>query len=717
MEGNILRKRKSHTKLIVALLICVYLFATAWIGYLTVGYTRTNGLSISSLRYTDYIHIISKMFSFKYAGASWSAFVSGFKEYFVSTLYFQVVAMLCIIYFSLPRWRNPWKNVEYGSERWGTEEQKKGFADPSGVPVADNFFLPVSTKPYKRVPQTPPPNHHIAVSGNSGAGKTFQFIAPQVICCLQNGDNICLTDPKGETARNSIKLAEMLGYDVKVLNFYDVTASNSYNPFRYIRSETDIVKLANIFILSSQSKGEKKDFWTNSAQLILMAIMTYLYDTENERRNFGRVVELISSITYENGFISQSCEYARCMQSYELRILAETGNPNVAVLNWRQIQGIVEQTLSGQISTLITRLALWTTLSVKSMTTEDEMNFDDFCVEGKKKIIYIITPPSDSTYDCVISMFYTQLYDYLQFKTTDLTLNGRLPTTLHCIMDEFPNCAEIPEFSKTIQVVRGYNIMIAIVMQNLTQLKERYKDTWQSVLDGCATLVYMGGGEDETLKFVVNKLGDTTIEVETKSYNRYQSGGSDNINKKERKLLTANELERYCIKNKACIVFCNGLKFAVKKFNTQALPLFKHYGADARFKGAVNNTDIATWLKSKRESASESDTESKEQNEEVIMQSEGRQAFESINSETANEGASGELALDEAIAVFNEESDEDKQTICDDLSEVCNLIDNNTAWTTQAQHESEDAKDEETISADIEDFFLSAEEEDEIDMF
>ena len=164
-------------------------------------------------------------------------------------------------------------------------------------------------------------------------------------------------------------------------------------------------------------------------------------------------------------------------------------------------------------------------------------------------------------------------------------------------------------------------------------------------------------------------------------------------------------------------MFCNGLKFAVKKFNTQALPLFKHYGADARFKGAVNNTDIATWLNSKRESASESDTETIGQSEEVIMQSEGRQAFESINSETASEGASGELALDEAIAVFNEESDEDKQTICDDLSEVCNLIDNNTAWTTQAQHESEDAKDEETISADIEDFFLSAEEEDEIDMF
>lgn len=410
-----------------------------------------------------------------------------------------------------------------------------------------------------------PHNLNEIIIGGSGAGKSFRKIKPDI---MQMFGSYVVTDPSGEIYRDTANFLRSHQYNIKVLNLIDIEKGNTYNPFRYIKTELDVLNIADLFMKNTAGKGEKEDIWVNSAKDLLITCMMYLFKSENEQKSFGKVMRMISTIRFEQGKIDQLCEFARKMNYHKTKYQAEEAD--AATIKWDVLQSYPAETFGSIISTLATRLSLWAVPAVDILTDNDEMDLES--IGEKKTIIYVIIPPARQTYKAVANIFFTQLFEVLT-NTANFKYKGKLPLLVSCEIDEFANIGEIPNFQETLAVVRKNNIRICIALQGLSQLKALYRNSWESIIGNCSIFTYLGTNDLDTKEYIVKRLGKTTVRVDTKSSNT-TGGGTDSENFTSRELLTVDELAKAIYMDNQddggnCIVFVDEFDpFFLKKFDT-----------------------------------------------------------------------------------------------------------------------------------------------------
>ena len=577
---NILRRQVNVKTYIIMFSILFFLLflLVSYFGYRVLNY--------------EYVHgSVNELSGYILAASDSSPFQLPFFNALGGILLFHVkvwwvyLSTACIVFiFMTSRNRNDFKNMEHGSARWANKEEIKRFQkDKTGIPLAKDTYLPLKSN-YAA-------NLNEVVIGGSGAGKSFRKAKPDII--QMNGSYV-ITDPKGELYRDCAKVLKKNGYKIRVLNLVNVNFSNSYNPFAYVTSEQDVVRIANLFMKNTAGEGEKADFFSEAAGKLLVALMLYLFKSENEIKTFGRVIRLLNSIRYTNGSIDQSCELARCMNKHASRF------PNdAASINWSGMQGNAQETQSSINEVLSTRLQLWATTDLDAITSTDEMDFESI---GKEKTaIFLIIPAARNPYKAVINIFYCQLFETLM-RVADRKYNGSLPLLVNCELDEFANIGEIPDFNETLSVVRSYNIRICIVLQGLSQLKAIYEKTYDSIIGNCDIFTLLGSKDKDTLDYVSDKLGKITARNDSRSFNRSGTqggGGQDTEAVAERPLLYPDEIKQ-AIKPKGeskkyggnAIVFV-GYEYPMflPKFDTFNHPLFKECGS--KYEGYTQNcTDV-----------------------------------------------------------------------------------------------------------------------------
>jgi len=516
-------------------------------------------------------------------------------------LWYVYVGLAVIMFlFATSRQHNDYRGIEHGSAQWADKYAESEFTDKTGIPIADNFYATVKNPKGKYYSSH---NLNETVIGGSGAGKSFRKIKPDII---QMYGSYVVIDPKGELYRDTAKVLQKNGYRIRVLNLYDINNSHSYNPFVYMTNEQDVLDIADLFMKNSAGEGEKDDFWTGSAQDLLTAIMLYLWKSECDIKSFGRVVRLINSIRYDkSGKIDGLCELARCMNKHKIE------HPNdAATVNWSSMLGTPQDTMGGIVKTLSTRLRLWAVTDIDEFTAEDEMEFDK--IGEELTAVFVFVRPARNPYKAVVNMFYSQLFERLMWVANNKH-NGRLPYLVSCEMDEFANCGTIPSFNETLAVVRSHNIRICIVLQGLSQLKAIYEKTWESIIGNCSIFTFLGTNDVDSNKYVAERLGKTTVRIDTRSYNRgQQGGGSDSEQFVARDLLSADEVPK-AIRPKgksrrfggSCIVFVDEHRpFFKNKFDTLKHPLFEQVGSGYP-KYVHNNTDIAVEMAGRKEARSQ----------------------------------------------------------------------------------------------------------------
>lgn len=472
------------------------------------------------------------------------------------------------------RSQNDFKNVEHGSARFANSAEIKRFQNKGckGIPLAKDTYLPLKSSMTA--------NLNEIVIGGSGAGKSFRKIKPDI---LQLNGSYVITDPKGELYRDTAKMLKEQGYIVKVLNLVNIRYSNSYNPFVYITNEDDVVNIASLIMKNTAGEGEKEDFFSGAALKLLIALMMYLYKSESEIKTFGRVIRLLNSIRYKNGSIDMSCELARCFNEHVSKYPYD-----VASTNWGGMQANAQETQSSINEVLSTRLSLFATTGVDAITSTDEMNFDDI---GKEKTaIFLIIPAARNTYKAISNIFYSQLFERLM-RVAEEKYKGVLPLLVNFELDEFANIGEIPNFNEILSVVRSYNIRICIVLQGLAQLKAIYEKTYEAIIGNCDIFTLLGSKDEDTLKYISDKLDKTTARNDSRSFSRGGTGGGggqDTEASGERPLLYPSEIKD-AIKPKGknkqyggmTIIFVGYEKpLYLPKYDTINHPLFNSCGSN-----------------------------------------------------------------------------------------------------------------------------------------
>ncbi len=503
----------------------------------------------------------------------------------ITHLWLIYLCVIAFVFIVLTKPKNPYQNMEHGSAEWASDIQIKKFSkDTTGIPCAKDFYVPLDGAGVVA-------NLNEVVIGGSGAGKSFRKVQPDI---MQMFGSYVVTDPKGELFRNTYKLLKENNYVIKVLNLIDIRLGNTYNPFAYMTSEQDVVSICSLFMKNTAGEGEKEDFWTGASLKLLTAVAVYLFKSENEIKSFGRVIRLVNSIRYEKGQIDPSCEIARKLNAHSTKYPFDATS-----VTWKGMMSNPQETMASIVETLTTRLRLWSVSDVDLLTSADDMEFD--LVGDRKTAIFLIIPSARNTYKAVANIFYSQLFERLQRIGDDKVHNGRLKYTVSFELDEFANVGEIPDFDKTLAVIRSYNIRACIVLQGLSQLKAVYKDTWESILGNCDIFTFLGSKDNDTLEYVSKKLGDITVQTDSRSRNigGTTGGGSDTQNIASRPLLKPEEVKK-AIKprgsNKqyggACIIWLGYENaFYLPKFDTLHHPMISKCGSSFPT-GIPNNTDI-----------------------------------------------------------------------------------------------------------------------------
>lgn len=579
---NILRSSvKSKKPLIITMIILFFLFfSIISIGiYAILNYQYEKNILLSEMRIEDFLMAISAISSWNFTLPFSFEIVKDILSQQLSLWWLYLSIIVLVFIYMTTRTKNEFKGMEHGSAKWADTYVIKSYNNPeNGIPIAKDLYVPKNGSKTANL-------NEIVIAG-SGGGKTFRKIKPDI---LQMNGSYVVTDPKGELYRDCAKMLKNKGYRVKVLNLKDINFSNSYNPFVYLTSEQDVVSLADLFMKNTKGEGEKDDFWSGSALEVLTMLMTYLFKAKDEIKSFGRIVRIVNSLRYENGHIDMSCEFARCMNRHVILY------PNdVATVSWNGMQGLAQETMSSILKVLSTRLSLFSTTDLDAITSTDEMDFDNLGVE--LTVIFLIIPAARNTYKAVCNIFYSQLFERLM-RVADNKYDGCLPLLVSCELDEFANIGEIPAFNETLAVVRSYNIRICIVLQGLSQLSALYEKTYESIIGNCDIFTMLGSKDNDTLKYVSDKLGKITVRGDSRSYSRggMQSGGQDTEAYIERPLLYPEEVKKVCKptgRNKkyggACILFIGYEDpICVPKFDTINHPLFSECGS--KFKEYVHN--------------------------------------------------------------------------------------------------------------------------------
>ena len=471
------------------------------------------------------------------------------------------------------------KGIEYGSARWGTADDIKPYTDPvfeNNIPLTQTERLTMNSRPkqpkYAR-------NKNILVIGGSGSGKTRFFVKPSL---MQMHSSYVVTDPKGTVLIECGKLLQRGGYRIKVLNTINFKKSMRYNPFAYLRSEKDILKLVNTIIANTKGDGEKsgEDFWVKSERLFYCALIGYIhYEAPEEEKNFTTLLEMINA--------SEAREDDPEFQSpvdLMFERLEEKDPEHFAVRQYKKFLLSAGKTRSSILISCGARLAPFDIRELRELMETDEMELDT--LGDRKTALFVIISDTDDTFNFVVSILYTQLFNLLCDKADD-EYGGRLPVHVRCLLDEFANIGQIPKFEKLIATIRSREISASIILQSQSQLKAIYKDNADTITGNCDTTLFLGGKEKTTLKEMSELLGKETID----SFNTSETRGRElshglNYQKLGKELMTQDEIA--VMDGGKCILQVRGVRpFFSDKFDITKHPKYK-YLSDADPKNAFD---------------------------------------------------------------------------------------------------------------------------------
>ncbi len=498
------------------------------------------------------------------------------------------------------------RGVEYGSARWGRPEDITPYIDPVpdwNIPLTRTESLTMTSRP--KDPKTAR-NKNILVIGGSGSGKTRFFVKPSL---LQMHSSYVVTDPKGQLLRETGKLLAHGGpkrdengtpvrdkhgkvvyepYRIKVLNTINFSKSMKYNPLAYVRSEKDILKLVNVIIANTKGDGEKssEDFWIKAERLLYCALIGYIwYEAEPEEKNFITLLELINA-----------CEAREDDETYKSPVdilfdeLAQAQPEHFAVKQYVKFKMAAGKTLKSILVSCGARLSPFDIKELRDIMTEDELELDT--MGDRKTALFLIMSDTDTTFNFVIAMLQSQLFNLLCDKADDF-YNGRLPVHVRCLLDEFANIGQIPNFDKLIATIRSREISASIILQSQSQLKTIYKDAADTIVGNCDSTLFLGGKEKSTLKEISELLGKETIDSLSQSENRgAQTSHGLSYQKLGKELMTQDELA--VMDGGKCIFMLRGVRpFFSDKYDLTKHPRYK-YLSDADKK---NVFDVERYMK------------------------------------------------------------------------------------------------------------------------
>ena len=493
------------------------------------------------------------------------------------------------------------KNMEYGSARWGTHEDIAPYIDPvfeNNIILTQTESLTMNNRP--KDPRTAR-NKNVLVIGGSGSGKTRFFIKPNLMQC-QSKDypvSFVVTDPKGSIVVECGKLLEKNNYRIKIFNTINFSKSMHYNPFAYIHSEKDILKLVNTLICNT--KGDEKsgdDFWVKAETLLYCALIGYIhYEAPEEEQNFATLIELVNAMEVRED--DETFENPVDIAFKEL----EKDKPNhFAVRQYKKYKLAAGKTAKSINISCGARLAPFDIAELREITMYDELELDTLgdkiydnpdATDGsfKKTALFLIMSDTDSTFNFLISMIYSQLFNLLCEKADD-QYKGRLPVHVRCLIDEAANIGQIPNLEKLMATIRSREISACLVLQAQSQLKALYKDNADTIIGNCDTSIFLGGKEPTTLKELNQALGKETIDT----FNTGESRGREvshslNYQKLGKDLATVDELA--VLDGSKCILQLRGVRpFLSNKFDITQHRNYK-YLSDANPK---NEFDIEKFL-------------------------------------------------------------------------------------------------------------------------
>ena len=409
-------------------------------------------------------------------------------------------------------------NVEYGSARWGTHSDIAPFIDPdpwNNVILTKTESLTMNSRP--KDPRNAR-NRNVLVVGGSGSGKTRFFIKPNIMQCTKTkGTSLVVTDPKGTLVVECGKMLVAAGYELRILNTINFRKSMHYNPFAYIRSETDILKLVTTLIANTKGEGKGgDDFWIKAETLLYVALIGYIhYELPEEKQNFSTLIDLLNKMQVREDDEDFQNEVDELFEK-----LAQKKPEHFAVRQYLKYKMASGKTAKSILVSCGARLAVFDIEELREITAYDELHLDT--IGDKRTALFLIMSDTDASFNFLISMAYSQLFNLLCEKADDV-YGGRLPVHVRCLIDEFANIGQIPNFEKLVATIRSREISACIVLQAQSQLKAIYKDNADTIVGNCDTLLFLGGKEKTTLKEMEELLGKETIDT----YNTGESRGRE----------------------------------------------------------------------------------------------------------------------------------------------------------------------------------------------
>lgn len=494
-----------------------------------------------------------------------------------------------ILYYKAKNAKKFRHGEEYGSARWGNRKDIEPFEDPefeNNIILTETERLTMNSRPkapkYAR-------NKNVIVIGGSGSGKTRFYVKPNL---MQMTDHVSyvVTDPKGTIIVECGKMLVNGGYRIKVLNTINFKKSMHYNPFHYIRSEKDILKLVNTIIANTKGEGEKstEDFWVKAERLLYSALIGYIwYEAPEEEQNFSTLLEFINASETRE----EDEEFKNAVD--ELFEELEADNPeHFAVRQYRKYKLAAGKTAKSILISCGARLAPFDIQELREIMSYDEMELD--MIGDQKTAMFVIISDTDDTFNFVVAIMYTQLFNLLCDKADD-EHGGRLPYHVRLLLDEFSNIGQIPKFDKLIATIRSREISASIILQSQSQLKTIYKDAAETITGNCDTVLFLGGKESSTLKEISETLGKETIDL----YNTSDTRGTSqsyglNYQKTGKELMSRDELA--VMDGNKCILQLRGVRpFFSNKYDITKHKRYKEL-ADADTRNAF---DVEKYLEHK----------------------------------------------------------------------------------------------------------------------
>ncbi len=522
-----MRGKKEETIII----IIIGAVPVIWFGFLMAPYADEGLISIIS----HFNEIAENPYNIKLTGSS-----------IRTVLLFLMIYVISIgIYLSSRK--NYRRGEEHGSAKWGSPfALNRKYSDGdyfNNKILTQNVRIGMDGKKHRR-------NLNVLVIGGSGAGKTRFYCKPNL---MQAETSYVILDPKGEQLRSCGNLLKEKGYEIRVLDLMNMDRSHCYNPFVYLRNDNDVQRLVtNLFKATTPKESKSNDpFWDTAAQMLLLALMFYLlYEAPTEEQNFSMVMDMIRA-----GEVDEVNNLPSALDNL-FSDLRKTNPYHIALKYYDAYHSGAAKTLKSIQITLVSRLEKFNLESLAKMTITDEMDLEQ--LGEKKYAVFALIPDNDTSFNFLVSMLYTQLFQQL-FEVADKKYGGSLPVHVHFLMDEFANVSLPDDFDKILSVMRSRGVSVSIILQNLAQLKALFEKQWESIVGNCDEFVYLGGNEQATHKYVSELLGKETIDLTT--YNR-STGSKGSFTKNDnlhgRELLTADEVR--LLDNSKTILFIRGEK-------------------------------------------------------------------------------------------------------------------------------------------------------------